>query len=256
MAYYHLSSTCEKELGKILKRLSVPNVPPWTRDASLHPKPLFLNLPVPSLFQLRICDCLSKTLKKYHISHIESILPKLPRFNSSGKCRASGMGYWNSSDDEAPTSYSQADLSIQKKFSECLDEVHRQHPSVVFGTRCNPVNPGLHVDGFGTLGLPLSDQDAASLTHATERLMSGDAGDLATSNCTRNIPANQIGLRNLVWSDFANAIFKDVLKEFGLDPESSHITAELARLTIQRKSSRRPSEFVFIPFKLSPSNAV
>jgi hypothetical protein len=166
------------------------------------------------------------------------------------------MGYWNSSDDEAPTSYSQADLSIQKKFSECLDEVHRQHPSVVFGTRCNPVNPGLHVDGFGTLGLPLSDQDAASLTHATERLMSGDAGDLATSNCTRNILANQIGLRNLVWNDFANAIFKDVLKEFGLDPESSHITAELARLTIQRESSRRPSEFVFIPFKRSPSNAV
>ena len=239
----------ERELGEILKWLSAPNVATVdftrTRDASLRPKPVPQSSS-PILFQLRICDCLSKTLKKDHISHIESILLKFPRFNSGGNCCTSGMGYWNSSDDEAPT---QADLSIQKKFSECLDEVHHQHPSVVFGTRCNPVNPGLHIDGFGTLGLPLSDQDAASLAHATERLMSGDVGDLATSSCTRSISANQIGLRNLAWNDFANAIFKDVLKEFGLDPESSHITAELARLTIQRKGSRRPSEFVFIPFK-------
>ena len=249
MAYYYLSSTCERELGEIPKWLSAPNVATVdftrTRDASLRPKPVPQSSS-PILFQLRICDCLSKTLKKDHISHIESILLKFPRFNSGVNCCTSGMGYWNSSDDEAPT---QADLSIQKKFSECLDEVHHQHPSVVFGTRYNPVNPGLHIDGFGTLGLPLSDQDAASLAHATERLMSGDVGDLATSSCTRSISANQIGLRNLAWNDFTNAIFKDVLKEFGLDPESSHITAELARLTIQRKGSRRPSEFVFIPFK-------
>lgn len=58
--------------------------------------------------------------------------------------------------------------SFKTDMLECLNAVESQGTFASSG-KLSSVNPGLHVEGYGTFGLPLSKRDAAALIDASHR---------------------------------------------------------------------------------------
>lgn len=118
----------------------------------------------------------------------------------------------------------------------------------------NCPNPGLHIEGFGTLGLPLSTREAAALKdwtgsgkHSVEndmaqttvwaidgikvRSFSQELGDSSRQLC-------QVRFRNHRWSFFLNKIITNICEALGAEYDKSKPRSELFKAFITEASSR------------------
>ena len=104
------------------------------------------------------------------------------------------------------------------------------------------VNPGLKIDRIGSIGLPLSDGDAAAikLGHCQESF----GKDIETELIERDskiwgIKGDRVELTNPIWGDWFNTkIVSKVAEELGIEPNATkNIKAELYKILLYENNA-------------------
>ncbi|KAI0800543.1 hypothetical protein C8Q74DRAFT_1237196 [Fomes fomentarius] len=100
-------------------------------------------------------------------------------------------------------------------------------------------NPGLHIEGFGTLGLPLSTREAAALKdwtgggkHSVEHVMA--------QMTVWAIDGSKVQFRNHRWPFFLNKIVTNICEALGVVYDKSKPRSELFKAFITEASSSLP----------------
>lgn len=97
-------------------------------------------------------------------------------------------------------------------FQTCLEEILTGIQSAGFFAVSkkldNAPNPGLCVEGLGSIGLPLSDRDAEALIAASHQ---------TPFEKTWELPASVIHLKNPAWTELLNTVVQEVSRELGVD---------------------------------------
>lgn len=89
----------------------------------------------------------------------------------------------------------------------------------VSGILPNAVNPGLSVQGIGTIGLPLSDRDAKALIGASHQAPYGMGTETVVDTAVRKtweLNKDQIKIRNPAWRGLLDTVLKNVSKGLGI----------------------------------------
>ncbi|KAI0720050.1 hypothetical protein C8T65DRAFT_568354, partial [Cerioporus squamosus] len=118
--------------------------------------------------------------------------------------------------------------------------------------RTHPVapNPGLHVNGLGTLGLPLSLREAAAIKACSEFAVSNSTGHEDASASGRScweISASNVRFENNGWTTFIDDTLRQVCNAFVVHYKTSAPRCELSKLVLCETGSR----FVHYPSMIS-----
>ena len=100
--------------------------------------------------------------------------------------------------------------------------------------RPNLPNPCLHIDGIGTVGLPLSDRDANLIATAAGSPTGKDAAQDAIL-----IDCSKVSFRNPRWGPHLDEIVREhVWEGFGCPPFETAPRCEFRRLLLQKPGTR------------------
>lgn len=106
----------------------------------------------------------------------------------------------------------------------------------------NPCNPGLMIDGYGAVGLPLSERDADRLKEQSERRLSRSQSQSPSSTSLDNFTSleiNPTGVRfgNPAWKVYLQGLIDHIEHELGL---TCTFKAVLRCLSLQGRQSPGP----------------
>lgn len=96
-------------------------------------------------------------------------------------------------------------------------------------------NPGLSVQGIGKIGLPLSDRDAADLSHVSHEAPFGKGSETFVDPIVRKtweLNPDQFELRNPAWPSTLQEVIRKVADELGVIDGASGVRAELHKLLL------------------------
>ncbi|KAI0720055.1 hypothetical protein C8T65DRAFT_736222 [Cerioporus squamosus] len=102
-------------------------------------------------------------------------------------------------------------------------------------------NPALHIDGLGTVGLPLSLRDAAAIKAQSSQAPFGMADRTVINKSVRDtweIDAKQVKFRNdKGWSEWLRQVVKSVCEALGVNHAASQPRCELYKLLLYETGS-------------------
>ena len=137
--------------------------------------------------------------------------------------------------DSETDTLSQDALDIKDELQSVIKRLD-QHSAGTFATSgmlAGSPNPGLHVQGLGDIGLPLSARDANALKVISHQapFSKGSETVIDTSvRKTHEINADQLRICNPAWHVFLDSILKIVIAELGI--ASNNIKADLYKLLL------------------------
>ncbi|TFK79950.1 hypothetical protein K466DRAFT_533441 [Polyporus arcularius HHB13444] len=143
----------------------------------------------------------------------------------------------DSSDDEinAVEPGQSESSSICRSLAQILEE--GQNVTGAFSyMRTHPVapNPGLHVNGLGTLGLPLSLREAAAIKACAQFAASSSTLEDASASGRHcwEISANNVRFENGGWTAFIDDTLRQVCQAFAVDYKTSAPRSVLSKLAL------------------------
>ena len=97
------------------------------------------------------------------------------------------------------------------------------------------INPGLHVQGVGDIGLPISEHDAQRIISLSKQAPFGKGSETFVDTSVRRtweIDAKHIELRHPKWPSLKRNMIDDVASQLGITRGSENVQAELYKLLI------------------------
>lgn len=119
-----------------------------------------------------------------------------------------------------------------------LDSIDSEGSFFAKGVR-EDVNPGLHVEGVGGIGMPISSHDAQRLIQVSRQAPFGKGAETLVDTSVRNtweIDAAQIRCQHPKWSTIEQRILEDVSQKLGL-PDPDNVQAQLYKLLIYEEGA-------------------
>jgi len=101
--------------------------------------------------------------------------------------------------------------------------------------------PGLHVQGIGMIGFPLSDRDAKLIETVATQAPFGKGTETVVDTTVRDtfeINPDKFSFENPAWTDFLRTVTKTVADGLGLPPNLSPPRAELYKLLLYKTGSQ------------------
>ena len=102
------------------------------------------------------------------------------------------------------------------------------------------VDPGLHVDGIGNIGLPLTTSDAMAIMESGHQAPFGRGSETVVDTSFRNtveLNPGQFRLRNPAWDGELQYIISKLMPTLGFRDESLHVEAQLYKLLLYDQGS-------------------
>jgi hypothetical protein len=129
----------------------------------------------------------------------------------------------------SPIADSDVLANVKYKIRNTLEGVVASGSFACVGSEDNPCNPGLVIDGYRAVGLPLSQRDALGLIEVCGQ-NSGRTGAANSWDFTQD----QIKLENPGWKAYFDGLLQKVEHDLGL---TCAFQAELCTLSLQQKGS-------------------
>jgi len=107
-------------------------------------------------------------------------------------------------------------------------------------TIADPPNPGLFIQGHGTVGLPLSKHDADVIISKSKQSPYGKGADTFVDTSVRKsweLNPSQFSLRNPEWTRTIDNLLSSVYKELQLSGGLENVTAELYKLLLYEEGA-------------------
>lgn len=120
---------------------------------------------------------------------------------------------------------------LKTELNDCLGTLQSAGTYAIFEHLPNPINPGLYVDGAGTIGLPLSERDAKAIFDASlgVRSRKGREGRMERSG---EISAAYFQIRNPAWRQVVDTAVHKVISGLGIHTNGGNVKAELHTLCL------------------------
>jgi hypothetical protein len=100
--------------------------------------------------------------------------------------------------------------------------------------------PGIHVDTVGTIGLPLSLNDAKSLIKVSRPTPFGKGSQTLLNEEVRKtweIDGSKVSFRNEAWQGWLGGVVANAAKELGVAGHPSSVQAELYKMLLYEKGA-------------------
>jgi len=101
--------------------------------------------------------------------------------------------------------------------------------------------PGLHIEGIGLIGFPLSDRDAKLIEAAAIQAPFGKGTKTVVDTTVRDtfeINPHKFSFKNPAWFEFLRTVIKKVAIGLGLPPNQPPPRAELYKLLLYKTGSQ------------------
>jgi hypothetical protein len=101
--------------------------------------------------------------------------------------------------------------------------------------------PGLHIDGIGVIGFPLSERDAKLIEAAATQAPFGKGTETVVDTTVRDtfeINPDKFSFKNPAWTEFLQTVTKKVADGLGLPPNRLLPRAELYKLLLYKAGSQ------------------
>ena len=111
------------------------------------------------------------------------------------------------------------DKDFKDQFKWCLDDVQHEGTFSAFRHHTQFPNPGLHVQGLGIVGLPLSDRDAKAIAALCRKSPFGRGDETVVDETVRKtweLDASQVSCRNPAWIPFEKTLADQVITDIGV----------------------------------------
>jgi hypothetical protein len=102
-------------------------------------------------------------------------------------------------------------------------------------------NPALYVEGFGSLGMPLSTRDAEALIGHCKQAPFGSKEQTVVDTRVRDtweIDAGKVSFQNPLWVTFISKVVPKVCGALGVNMEASKPKCELYKLLLYQPGSQ------------------
>lgn len=127
-------------------------------------------------------------------------------------------------------------LNLKSRLQLCLDQAKIRRPGCLHWQQ--PLgyapNPGLYVDGFGTIGLPLSERDVEGIKAS---------GNVAQKTFWE-VPGALCELRNPAWEEYVASLVAEAGSKMGVLVEEKGIAASLNSLVLYEGSEDGEKQLV------------
>ncbi|KAI9744730.1 MAG: hypothetical protein M1818_001655 [Claussenomyces sp. TS43310] len=136
--------------------------------------------------------------------------------------------------DESPLKLSE----VKEQLEACLSNVQRLGSFAVSGSPRQCANPGVFVNGVGSIGLPLSDRDARALVEASHEAPFGKGSETIVDVNVRKtweLNADAFELQNPAWPAELATMLQDVLQRMGI-PKLG-VKAELYKMLLYEEGA-------------------
>jgi hypothetical protein len=111
---------------------------------------------------------------------------------------------------------------IKSQLIRCLSQIKYAGSFATFNTYLNAANPGIVIDGIGSIGLPLSERDAKAIIKISKQSPFGKGSETIIDTEVRNsweLHASQFKVENPSWGETFKEIVDRVVKELGIESE-------------------------------------
>lgn len=150
---------------------------------------------------------------------------------------------YTSPSDESDQDLSDASDSYEEGFDfnmrlqQCLDNVQHEGTFSTFHTLKAYTNPALHLNGYGSVGLPLAVRDAEAITRICKQspFGKGDQTIIDTSvRKTWELDAAEFQCRNPAWTAYLDSLVGQAVKDLGVQVETR---AQLYKLLLYEEGA-------------------
>ena len=133
---------------------------------------------------------------------------------------------------------SSAIRSLQDELLDCLESVDTIGSFATNLTYTAIPNPCLDIEGYGTIGLPLSQHDAQAIIQRSRQAPFGKGEETVVDTSVRKtweIDASKLTTRNPAWPGFFNVVLRMVVANLGVEGGVEHVRAEPYKLLLYEK---------------------
>lgn len=131
-----------------------------------------------------------------------------------------------SEQSDSTDAYSEFDdeADFKEHLRWCLDDVKHEGTFSSFQHHTQYPNPGLHVNGLGVVGLPLSDRDAKAIAALCKQSPFGRGDETVVDESVRKtweLNASQITCDNPAWAAFERIVTDQAIMDIGVQVTAS-----------------------------------
>lgn len=131
--------------------------------------------------------------------------------------------------------YSVEDFKMYVK--ECLDDVQHDGSFSAFHTNQSYINPGLHIEGYGAVGLPLTVRDAEVIARIGKQSPFGKGDHTIVDTTVRKtweLDPSCFQCRNPAWISYLGSLAQQTVKDLGVGVD---VRAELHKLLLYEEGA-------------------
>ncbi|TCD68475.1 hypothetical protein EIP91_010650 [Steccherinum ochraceum] len=130
--------------------------------------------------------------------------------------------------------------NVRSHLEDCLDNWNFDSAYSFSRSFKEAPNPALHLEGVGTVGLPLSERDACAIKRVAKLAPFGMGERTVVDKSVRDtweMDASLVKVRNSDWQEFLSRVIEDVCKALGVDVATSCPRCDLYKLLLYETGS-------------------
>ncbi|OAL55584.1 hypothetical protein IQ07DRAFT_172094 [Pyrenochaeta sp. DS3sAY3a] len=127
--------------------------------------------------------------------------------------------FMSDSSDSTEASEHSPEATFKRGFQACLEEQETTGTFTSFATTPQFVNPGLHVEKVGSIGLPLSIRDAAAITAVCRQAPFGRKDQTVVDESVRKtweLDSSEFSLTNPAWDTYLRTLADQAYTTMGV----------------------------------------
>ena len=125
--------------------------------------------------------------------------------------------------------------SFQDELLGCLETVDATGSFATSLSYTTIPNPCLDIEGYGTIGLPLSQHDAQAIIQRSRQAPFGKGEETLVDTSVRKtweIDASKLTIKNPAWAGFFDLVLRMVVQNLGVEGGAEHVRAEPYKLLL------------------------
>lgn len=139
---------------------------------------------------------------------------------------------------------------LKKLMVTCIDDVDSYGSFATFGTFENYVNPGIVVHEVGSIGLPLSSNDAQSLIRACQNSPLEKENQTLIDETVRKIweiDGSEISFLNEAWNGWLEGVIRKAADSLGVAGGPRSVRAELYKMLLYEQDAMFKPHNEYVP---------
>lgn len=148
----------------------------------------------------------------------------------------------DSGEDDSPDEDvdEEAHTALKRELETCLSSKFAAGAFATWLHAHSYVNPGLHIEGLGRIGLPISSPECQRMITMARKAPFGKGSETIVDQSVRKtweIDGSLITMQHPGYKDWLDRTLKEVVATLGVDTATSAIAAPLYKLLIYEKDS-------------------